>query len=342
MRWLITGGTGFIGRNLVIQLLQHEQEVIVVDKNTSFGSAEDKIAEAASKVTLDMDDLGFKLANYDKYQLKIVKRDLRDQYERASLHKVLDGVDVIVHLAALSGIKDCESNPEEAFKVNVEAVFSLLEQASEAKVKRFLFASSGAVFSGRKLPKYLKHFEAEEYVRPQGMYASSKYFGENLCEFYSDKIETVVLRLANVYGPYSEHKTSAIHKFTQNIIKNQPLQISGTGEQKRDFIYVDDVVDAFMSAGYHERSDISGEIFHIGSGEMTPIFDTSKQGIVQILSEVSGTETLNIEFLKNADFGCKRTALWDPDTLEFLDWRPEVSLFNGIEATYHFYKKFYK
>jgi nucleoside-diphosphate-sugar epimerase len=338
MRWLITGGTGFIGRNLVIELLEQDEQVIVVDKNLSFGSAEPVIKELCGTWSvLDTYDLSKYLDISDKPKLVVVQRDFRHKVQR-NLYPLLEDVDVFVHLAALSGIKQCDLSIEETFKVNVETVFSFLEQVSKSKTKRFIFASSGAVFSGRKLV-HDESFIAEDYTCPVGLYAITKDLGENLCRTFDDKLGTVVLRFSNVYGPYSEHKNSIIHKFIRDIIDNKTLEIYGDGSQERDFIFVDDVVDTVIAAGRHkdENKNIASEIFHISSGVAVPIFHDNKSDIIQMLSDVSG-EKFKLNINPDKYPGTQRSCMFDMVTVAFLDWYPKVTLLDGIKKTYDWYK----
>ena len=128
-----------------------------------------------------------------------------------------------------------------AFDTNVVGAFNYLEASRVNQVKQFILASSGAVFGNVKPP--IKESDKRDPISP---YGSSKLAIETYCETYSNifKLGTTILRFSNAYGPYSQHKNSVIHKFIRNILANKSIRINGNGNHTRDFIFVDDIVNA--------------------------------------------------------------------------------------------------
>ncbi len=170
------------------------------------------------------------------------------------------GADVIVHLAANTGVAPSIEAPREDCEINVVGMFNYLEAARENHVKRFVFASSGAPLGNCEPP-----LTEELAPLPMSPYGASKLAGEGYCSayFHSFGVEAVSLRFSNVFGPGSAHKESVIAKFIRGALAGEPMEIFGDGQQTRDFIYVDDVVDAITLAA--TRQGIGGETFQIAT-----------------------------------------------------------------------------
>lgn len=249
MRILVTGGAGFIGSHLVERLLKEDHEVIVLD-NLSFGKIEN----------LDLKNPKLSFFKGDICDKKIVK-------------KVLKNVDVVFHLAALIDVSFSVKNPALVNHVNVCGSLNLLEESIKQHVEKFIFASSCAVYGE---PQHLP-IDEEHPTNPSSPYAASKLAVEKYCQTFKRLygLETVSLRLFNVYGPRQEGKiySGVITQMIQRLSSGKPPIIFGDGAQTRDFVYVLDVVDAFYKAMY--TKECAGEI-NIGSGKETSINELAK------------------------------------------------------------------
>jgi len=242
MKALVTGGFGFIGSHLVERLINDGHEVTVID-NMSTGRP---------------DNLKH-LAGNNK--LNAVVADICD-YDSIALH--FQGVHSVFHLAALADIVPSIQMPEKYFRSNVDGTFSVLQAARAAGVKRFVYTASSSCYG---IPDRYPTDEKAE-IRPQYPYALTKNLGEQLALHWNQvyKLPVVSLRLFNVYGPRS--RTSGTYGavfgvFLAQKLADKPYTVVGDGTQTRDFTFVTDVADAFVTAA---RSNVSGEIFNVGSG----------------------------------------------------------------------------
>jgi UDP-glucose 4-epimerase len=243
MKCVVTGGAGFIGSHLVDRLLGDGHEVVVID-NFAIGRPENLSAHSKSS------------------RLKIVKADVADL---AAIQPHFAGIDWVFHLAALADIVPSIEAPIPYHRANVDGTVSILEVARHAGVKRFVYAASSSCYG---IPDLYPTVETAE-TRPMYPYALTKYLGEQCvmhwCKVY--KLPAVSLRLFNVFGP--RHRTTGTYGavfgvFMAQKLAGKPFTVVGDGEQTRDFTFVTDVADAFVTAA---RSNISNEIFNVGSDD---------------------------------------------------------------------------
>ncbi len=320
MRVLITGGLGFIGINLVKSLLKNKKfkKIIIID-NMSKNS-----------------DVNLKsICKFTKSTSKVISSKSRVQLIKTSITnskialQATKNIDFVVHLAAESGVDLSIKNPMKAFDTNVVGAFNYLEASRVNQVKQFILASSGAVFGNVKPP--IKESDKRDPISP---YGSSKLAIETYCETYSNifKLGTTILRFSNAYGPYSQHKNSVIHKFIRNILANKSIRINGNGNHTRDFIFVDDIVNAIKLNFKKKNKNYN---YNISTGK-----ETSLTKLVHILSNifikkynkrvnrVYGKERLG-DILKNYSSNSK--------IKKNLLWKPKIKLEEGIEKTISWY-----
>lgn len=269
MKWLITGGCGFLGTSLIRHLVAEGGHDIRVVDNLSVGTRDD-LAVVSSFIELNSSELlttspspfkGEGWGEGGKTQL-IVGDILDDQLALAAAQ----GADVIVHFAANTGVGPSVENPRRDCVTNVIGTLNYLEAARHNGVKRFVFASSGAPVGECEPP-----IHEEKVPHPVSPYGASKLAGEGYCSAYfrTFGIETVALRFGNVYGPGSGHKNSVVAKFIKLALAGEPLEIYGDGSQTRDFIYIDDLIRAVRLAA--TTHDIGGEIFQIATNAETSV-----------------------------------------------------------------------
>ena len=239
---IVSGGAGFIGSHLVERLLADGHEVLVLD-NFSTGRRE------------NLDHIE------GRSMLRIADVDVSKVAEISGL---FGSVDWVFHLAALADIVPSIQNPGAYFTANVVGTASMLESARQASVERFVYAASSSCYG---IPDEYPTSEKAP-IRPQYPYALTKYLGEEMVLHWSQVygLPAVSLRLFNVYGPRS--RTSGTYGavfgvFLAQKLAGRPFTVVGDGSQTRDFTYVTDVVNAFVSAA---ESEVAGEVFNVGSG----------------------------------------------------------------------------
>lgn len=246
MKVLVTGGAGFIGSHVVDRLMQRGDEVIVLD-DLSTGSLKN-IEHHMSKPNF-----------------RFIEGDIRDL---KAVGEATAGVDVVIHEAAITSVPLSIEKPELTMDVNVGGTLNLLKASLKARVRRFVYASSSAIYGvPSKLP-----IDEDSQLKPLSPYGQSKVEAERHCQtFHNRGLETVRLRYFNVYGPRQAGGEYAVVmiKFIERLRNDQPPVIFGDGEQTRDFIFVGDVVEATLLT-LCERG-AAGECFNVGTGEVITI-----------------------------------------------------------------------
>jgi UDP-glucose 4-epimerase len=258
-RVLVTGGAGFIGSHMVPHLLELGLTVTVLD-NLSTGKLENLKGSLHNPKFL------------------FYREDITD---KAIPNEVFDEVDSIIHLAALIDVSTSVVDPVQNHEVNVNGTFNMLQAAVKYKVKKFVFASSTAVYGeAEKLP-----IEENIAIHPVSPYAASKVAGEAYCSAFAHcfGLETTALRFFNIYGPGSENNpySGVITIFLKKIVRGEVLTINGDGEQTRDFLHVNDAVKAVTLA--LEQDGLKGEVFNICTG-----VPTSVNQLAAILKTITG------------------------------------------------------
>ncbi len=246
---LVTGGAGFIGSHLADSLLsENDQKVTVVDDLNDFYSPDIKRANIAKQLTHD---------NYE-----FVEADIRDS---AAIERLFaeSSFDVIVHLAARAGVRPSLCQPKLYAETNITGTLNLLEQARIHGIKQFVFASSSSVYGiNCKMP----FAEDDRIHQPISPYASTKAAGELLCHTYSHlhDIRTVCLRFFTVYGA-RQRPDLAIHKFAKLISEDKPIQMFGDGTARRDYTYIDDIMQGVRAAIDYDGSN--HEVINLGESQ---------------------------------------------------------------------------
>jgi len=262
-RVLVTGGAGFIGSHIVDRLMADGCEVRVLD-NLSTG----------------------KLSNIKKHvgsrRFRFIKGDITDQ---SMLRKALNGIEIVFHEAAQVNITASVRDPLPTNDVNTTGTLRLLKTSTDKGVRRFIYASSSSIY-GETGEQPVKEDAAQQPVSP---YAVSKLAAEKycLCFDHLGKLDAVALRYFNVYGPRQGYGpySGVMTAFLERLRRNQPLIIHGDGEQTRDFVNVQDVVQANILAMTTEKA--AGEAFNIGTGQRTSV-----NKLAEMVIEASGKKDL--------------------------------------------------
>ncbi len=246
---LVTGGAGFIGSHLVDRLLgEGNWRVTVIDDFNDFYPPEIKRANVAGHL------------RHDNYRL--VEADIRDDLGLAAIFAETK-FDVIVHLAARAGVRPSLSEPKLYAETNINGTLNLLELAREHGVKQFVFGSSSSVYGiNEKVP----FAESDRIHQPISPYAATKAAGELICHTYSHlyDIRTVCLRFFTVYGA-RQRPDLAIHKFSRLISEGRTIQVFGDGSSRRDYTYVDDIIQGVRAAIDYDKS--LHEVFNLGESQ---------------------------------------------------------------------------
>src|SRR2546429_6396090 len=252
MRILVTGGAGFIGSHLVERLLAAGHAVVILDDFNDFYDPRIKHAN---------------IAGFAK-DVTVHHVDLR---EGASVQNLFhrEKFEVIAHLAARAGVRPSIQHPQLYYDANVTGTLHLLEAARVIGVERFIFASSSSVYG---ISKTVPFSEDQHLTQTLSPYAATKIAGEFLCSTYSHlyRLRVVALRYFTVYGP-RQRPDLAIHQFTRRIYAGQPIEQFGDGTTRRDYTYIDDVIQGTMAALQYEGSLF--DIFNLGESDTIQLKD---------------------------------------------------------------------
>jgi UDP-glucose 4-epimerase len=294
---LVTGGAGFIGANLIRNLLAGGYKVAVLDDLST-----------GRRTHL----LGLPVI--------LIEASVLDPQAVA---KAASGCAAIVHLAAQTGVTGSLLDPRHDCELNVLGTLNLLEAARHARIKRFVFASSNAVLGRQKPPA-----AEDKAPLPLSPYGASKLAAEGYCVAYHGSwgLDTVALRFANVYGPFCEDKGSVVAKFFKDFIARGEITIEGDGGQTRDFIFVVDLCQAIMAA---LQSGPGGEVFQIATGVETSI--TRLAGLVQ--ETVGGELGIRRAVARQGDIRVNVSKIDKAGAV--LGWQPEYDLREGLRKTWH-------
>ena len=243
MKSLVTGGAGFIGSNLIDELVKMGHDVVVIDNE--YSDAHDHF--------------------YWNHNTRNYKFDIRDYENTRPLY---DGVDYVFHIAAEARIQPAILNPVEAISINSVGTCNVLQCAREAGVKKLMYSSTSAGYGMNTQPNI--ETQPDDCLNP---YSVSKVNGEKLCKMYTDLfgLDTVIFRYFNAYGerqPVRGQYAPVIGIFLRQLAAGEPLTIVGDGEQRRDFTYVKDIVNAnIMAALSNADKEAYGQVYNVGSGE---------------------------------------------------------------------------
>jgi len=301
MRVLVTGGAGFIGANLV-RLLAGEGHVVTALDNFSVGNAD-------------------YLAGLD---LEIVDADILDS---AAMGRVVGGHDAVIHLAAQTRVPLSLADPRGDCQLNVIGTLNVLEAARSNNIRRVIFASSNAPLGRQRPPA-----KEDKAPLPVSPYGASKLAGEAYCLAYHGSwgLQTVALRFANVYGPFSLHKHSVIAEFMSATKAGRSVTIDGDGSQTRDFIYVADLCRAISLA---LLAKTGGEVFQIATGVETSVARLA--GLIQ--HTVDGTMHVVHGPARQGDV--KRNYSEIAKARRLLSWHPAVALAEGLKETWRWFRE---
>jgi len=334
--YLVTGGCGFIGTSLISHLLKNNADIrIRVLDNLTIGTKEG-LAEVCNFIESDVS----RLTSY----VQLVVGDIRD-YE--TCFKCCEDIDVVVHLAANTGVVPSVEDPKSDMETNIIGTFNMLEASRQQNVKRFVFASSGAPIGEVEPP-----IHEEKAPRPVSPYGASKLAGEGYCSAYhrTFALKTVSLRFGNVYGPRSKHKSSVVAKFFKQALTGETLEVYGDGNQTRDFIYIDDLIQAICLAVNPKPvevglSNVSRFTSNVPWGEVFQIATYRETTVNEIASKTKAIVEKETDIMVNIVHGEPRRGDVHRNfsditkARELLGFKPRYSLDQGLQETFKYFIK---
>ena len=307
MRYLVTGGAGFIGSNTVDELVRRGHSVVVLDDLSS--GKEENLAEIRSKITF-------------------VKGSITDL---EAVQKAIHQAEYVIHLAARTSVPRSVKDPLETNKINVEGTLNVLVAARDNKVKRVVFSASSSVYGETPtLPK-------SEAMQPQPIspYGVSKYAGELYAQTFGRcyGLETVSLRYFNIFGPRQDPDSpysGVLSRFAAAFLEEQPPVVYGDGEQTRDFTYVDNAVQANLLAC--EAPSAPGAVFNVGTGTRVSLNQTLEQ-----FQRISGKK-LEVKYEPAREGDIRDSHADITKAREVLGYEPSVMFEEGLERTFEWYR----
>jgi UDP-glucose 4-epimerase len=319
VNWLVTGGCGFLGTALVRSLAGEGRHSVRVVDNLAVGTRED-LGAVCEFAETPAGEAGPMISGP---QVELVAGDILD--EELAL-RLAGGADVIVHLAANTGVAPSVEDPRGDCLANVIGTLNYLEAARHAGAGRFVFASSGATI-GEVVPP----IHEEMSPHPVSPYGASKLSGEAYCSAYARTfgVETVSLRFGNVYGPLSTHKSSVIAKFIKRAARGEVLEIYGDGAQTRDFIYIEDLIRAVRLAATAEG--VGGEVFQIATSSETSVAEMVER-LLPVLA-AAGIKDAEVRHAAPRLGDVRRNYSDTSKAARMLGWQAEVDLEEGLRRT---------
>lgn len=308
MRYVITGGAGFIGSNTVDELVRRGESVVVLD-DLSAGK-EENLAETRNKISF-------------------IKGSINDlEAVRRAMHEA----DYVLHLAARTSVPRSIKDPLETNRVNIEGTLNVLVAARDAKVKRVVLAASSSAYGETAVLPKVESMHPE----PISPYGVTKYVGELYAQMFGRVygLQNVSLRYFNVFGPRQDPGSpysGVLSKFCTAFLEGAEPVVYGDGEQTRDFTYIENVVQANLLAC--EAPGASGKVINVGTGERTSLNRT-----LQMLRDVSGHDlAVKFEAAREGDIRDSQADL----TLcrELLKYEPTVDFAEGLRRTFEWYKE---
>jgi len=308
MRYLVTGGAGFIGSNTVDELVRRGHSVVVLDDLSS--GKEDNLAELRTKITLIKGSIT---------DIEVVRKAMHD-------------AEYVLHLAARTSVPRSVKDPIETNRINIDGTLNVLVAAKELKVKRVVFAASSSAYGETPtLPKV-------ETMQPQPIspYGVTKFVGELYGQTFGRcyGLENVSLRYFNIFGPRQDPSSpysGVLAKFCTAFLEDTQPIVFGDGEQTRDFTSVENAVQANLLAC--EAPNVSGKVFNVGVGGRVSLNDVLRE-----LGRITG-KTLEAQYDPPRDGDIRDSQADITEAREFLGYGPQVTFEEGLARTFEWYRE---
>ena len=336
MTYLVTGGSGFIGSHLIEKLLKHGHSVINIDNFDDFYDYQVKIKNTLDSIEKNIDfefsdkesDIENLISVSKSERYSLYFQDIRDKKGLEEIFKN-HKIDLIIHLAALAGVRPSIERPLEYEEVNVRGTMNLWELCNQFKIKKFVCASSSSVYGNNEKTPFSENDNVDQPISP---YAATKKCGEILGHVYHSlyDLDMIHLRFFTVYGP-RQRPDLAIHKFTKLISEDKEIPFYGDGNTARDYTYIDDIIDGIVkSIDYLEKNSKVYEIINLGESEVIKLSEMlsaieqnlDKIAIKKILPMQQGdVQKTNADITKARNLlGYAPTTNFQNGTKKFVEW----------------------
>jgi len=324
MNWLITGGCGFIGVNVIERILKDDPNAYIRVIDNLVSGRKDMLARVC-KFTEPSS-----LLNTSKGKVHLYVVNIQDY---AAAMSACQNIDVVVHLAANTGVPVSVKYPIEDCKSNVLGTLNYLEGARRGGAKTFIFASTSASSGG-----YTPPFHEKLFPRPIAPYGASKCAGEAYCHVYKAvyDLNTVALRFSNVYGPYSTNKREQlIPNFILGAMEGHVVEIFGDGSQTRDYCYVNDLMDAIMLS-IDKAENIGGNVIQVATN-----VETSVQEVTDIIADKLSEYniSMDVKYVDERLGDLQRNCSDISKAKKLLGWSYKTNIGDGIDKTIKWFLK---
>jgi UDP-glucuronate 4-epimerase len=333
MKVLVTGSAGFIGSALTIKLLERKDEVVGIDNHNDYYSVDLKEARLARHINHP---------NYQHFRVDIENRkEIQKIFES---HKF----DVVVNLAAQAGVRYSIENPHTYIDSNLVGFTNIIEECRHYEIGHFVYASSSSVYGSNTSQPFSTH---DAVNHPVSLYAATKKAGELIAHSYSHlfNLPTTGLRFFTVYGPY-DRPDMALQKFAKLILNSEPIKVFNYGNHRRDFTYIDDIVEGIIrvvdqpaspaknwDGDYPDPASSSApwRIYNIGNNNPVKLLD-----YIEELESALGVNAIK-ELLPIQPGDVPDTYANIDDLVNQFNYKPSTSVKNGISNFVKWYKEFY-
>ncbi|MBU0505370.1 MAG: GDP-mannose 4,6-dehydratase [bacterium] len=323
MNILLTGCAGFIGSHLAEKLLHLKHNVFGVDNFDPYYSESLKRSNLAEieKTAREL-DASFHFESLDICNSEKIRELLNS-----------NAIETVVHLAALAGVRPSLEKPCRYAKVNVEGTTNLLEEARKKNIKNFVFASSSSVYGNYKETPFNENIEVDSMI---SHYATTKRAGELTCKTYHNlyNMSIACLRFFTVYGP-RQRPDLAINKFTHKILQGDEISIYGDGSKKRDFTYIDDIIEGTVKAinWTAQATQAAFEIFNLGEAKTTDV-----NTLIAMIEEAAGKDAKR-KYEPNVAGDVLQTFADITKAKQILGYNPKTDISEGIQKYVHWVKE---
>ncbi|ASW75438.1 epimerase [Chryseobacterium piperi] len=331
MTYLVTGGSGFIGSHLIEQLLENGHSVINIDNFDDFYDYQIKIKNTLESIGNTSD---FKFSGKEEDVKKLISlsksknyilyyQDIRNKNTLEEIFKTHQ-IDLVIHLAALAGVRPSIERPLEYEEVNVRGTMNLWELCKEFNVKKFVCASSSSVYGNNEKTPFA---ETDNVDNPISPYAATKKCGEILGHVYHQlyNIDMIQLRFFTVYGP-RQRPDLAIHKFVKLISEDQEIPFYGDGTTARDYTYISDIIDGITkSISYLENHSDVYEVLNLGESEVVSLSE-----MLAVIEKALG-KSANKKILPMQPGDVLKTNADITKAKTLIDYKPVTDFQNGIK-----------
>ena len=310
MRYLVTGGAGFIGSNIVDELVRRGHSVVVLDDLSS--GSEENLAAVRSKIDLRVGNI----------------------IDLATVQSACFGADYVIHLAARTSVPKSVKDPLETNSVNIDGTLNVLVAARDAKVRRFVYAASSAAYGETPTLPKIESMQAE----PISPYGVTKFVGELYAQVFGRVygLENASVRYFNVFGPRQDptsQYSGVLSRFMLAALKDEPLVIYGDGGQSRDFTYIDNIADETLRAC--EATGASGRVFNGGTGARITL-----NHVVELLEKITAKK-LPVKYDPPRDGDIRDSQADVSLARKVLGYEPRVLFEEGLKRTWEWYKAAY-